>query len=167
MTRTLEDLYRTYAPALRSTAYKTTHDWDDADDIVAETFLVAHRKLDQLQSGPGWLWLKAIMRNILGSWIRKKKAVTDGLEPEGRRLWPIDNDLDPEAACIANETIRECLRILTPGQAEAIALVHLEGLTLKEAAARLGIKLNALHLRLTRGQRRLKKCLSQTGDSKQ
>src|SRR6478672_7608960 len=60
-----ERLFRSEADAVRSYALRRA-DPADADDVVAETFLVAWRRFDDMPSDPR-PWLLSVARNVLAN----------------------------------------------------------------------------------------------------
>ena len=55
------------------------------------------------------------------------------------------------------------LEKLPPAQAEAIRMTHIEGLTNREAAERIGVGVSAMKLRVHRGMQRLKDLVDEDG----
>ena len=63
-----EAVYAAYRTPVLGYALRRTLSPDDAADILAETFLVAWRKLDQIPSGPdARLWLFGVTRDMCGT----------------------------------------------------------------------------------------------------
>jgi len=122
-----------------------------ADEVVAETFLVAWRRFDQLPEPPiGWLLVAArkVMQNRARAARRRR-----GLE---ERIALLDG-----VASFANDTgdvaltrreALERLARLDEKQREALLLVSWDGLTNDQAAAVLGIKPATFRRRLSRAR---------------
>ena len=69
-----EAVYAAYRTPVLGYALRRTLSPDDAADILAETFLVAWRKLDQVPTGPdARLWLFAVARNALANHYRGER----------------------------------------------------------------------------------------------
>jgi RNA polymerase sigma-70 factor, ECF subfamily len=126
---------------------------DIADDVAAETFLVAWRRLDELPDDVA-PWLFGVARNILANHSRgerRQRAVRDRLAAE--RPVPPPEPGDPGAA------VRAALAHLSERDREAIMLIHWEGLTPTQAARVLGTTAAAMRVRLHRAHRRLARVL--------
>lgn len=129
-----------------------------AADVVADVFLVAWRRLEEVPDQP-LPWLLGVARKTLANERRAGRrlaALVDLLEETGsnaREDRPPPNDLlQPfaEAFDRLSDTDRELLR-----------LVAWDGLTAREAASALGISHAACRVRLHRARRRLGRELGQ------
>ncbi|MEU7615773.1 RNA polymerase sigma factor [Micromonospora rifamycinica] len=130
-----------------------------ADDVVAETFLVAWRRLDDvpdsLDEARAWLFTVAhnLLRNRQRSEQRQQKLVLRIVrEPEG------DTGGDADAVAAHVDLTRAWQR-LSPADQEALTLTAIEDLTGPQAAHVLGISRTAFSLRLLRARRRLRQHL--------
>lgn len=146
-------LYRDNARALLGYALRRSADPDDAADIVAETFLVAWRRLDQAPLGDNArLWLFGTARHVLANQVRgarRRDRLTERLREDLRRELPVYQ---------ATETnpVLEALAELGEADRELLMLIGWEGLTPTEAARALGISPLAARTRLHRARRRLR-----------
>ncbi|GAA1638530.1 RNA polymerase sigma factor [Georgenia ruanii] len=126
------------------------------EDVIAEAFLVAWRRLD---AAPAELrpWLFGIARNLMltaarthGRW--HALHVRLAAEPE-----PADLEL---AADVASRTdLVRAWGMLTPGEREVLTLVAWDGLTAREAATVLGCEAGTFRVRLLRARRHLLRIL--------
>src|SRR5688572_5155190 len=66
----LRTLFETYLPAVRRYAYHRAIIGVDADDLVAETFLVAWRRLDAVPADDPLPWLLAVAANVRRNQLR-------------------------------------------------------------------------------------------------
>jgi len=126
---------------------------DLADDIVAETFLVAWRRLQQCSGRP---WLLAVARNIIGTTCR-----TD--QRRGRLVERIRNLPQPvrsESSIAQREIIVAALSRLDDDLLEAVLLVGLDHLSPRDAAAVAGCGRSTFRMRLLRGRRELRRQMS-------
>lgn len=130
-----------------------------AEDVVAEAFLVAWRRLDDL---PGRLddaraWLFGIARGVILNThrtARRQRALAVRLaDPPDLSAAPAD-DLVGQQVDLAR-----AWRRLSDAHQEALALAVLDGLTAPLAAAVLGITPVAFRLRLSRARRALRRHL--------
>jgi RNA polymerase sigma-70 factor (ECF subfamily) len=120
----------------------------DAEDVVAETFAIAWRRIGDLPPGvEGLPWLLAIARRV---------AANQG---RGRRRWLglIDRlrSRAQEPASFAPESpATDALARLPTGDQELLRLLAWDGLSQAEAGTVLGISANAVAIRLHRARRR-------------
>lgn len=138
----------------------------DVDDVVQEVFVRLLRGLpalrDEERFGP---WVYQVARSAIVDHLRSAarlpravaevEEVADGtpaLDPE--RLEPED-DVRQQMA----RTAALFVSMLPSPYREALTLTELEGLTQREAAARLGISLSGMKSRVQRGRRRLRGAL--------
>src|ERR1700722_12967532 len=126
---------------------------DDAADILAETFLVAWRRLDEVPPGQdARLWLYRVARNVLANYYRgerRRSALADRLHAELAQTYQ-PQEFDGESARIG-----AALRRLPEDQRELLALTAWEGLDYGQLATVLGCSRNAVRIRLHRARTRL------------
>ena len=130
---------------------------DRADDVVAETFLVAWQRLADVPDGDaGLLWLYRVAHRVVGREWRgssRRKRLTLRLQA----LRPIGGS-GPEDAVVADEDTRRVLSAaarLNSSDGEILRLVAWERLTAAEIATVLEITPNAVHQRVHRAKRNL------------
>lgn len=125
---------------------------DDVEDVVAETFVVAWRRLEEVPEF-GLPWLLGVARGISANARRARRrqgALHDrlvvlretGQEPEDP--WPLSGDSTTIAA----------LQALPDADRELLTLLAWDGLSQEEAAVALGCSRGALKVRLHRARRR-------------
>jgi RNA polymerase sigma-70 factor (ECF subfamily) len=135
---------------------------DDAADILAETFLTAWRRLDELPTGDeAKLWLYGVARRVLANYYRgerRRSALADRLRAELASSY-VPPEFDGESAKIA-----EALRRIPREQRELLALNAWEGLDYGEIATVLGCSRNAVRIRFHRARMRLAAELASTDD---
>ena len=141
-------------PRLRRFARSLTHDAADADDLAQITIEKALLAQGSWQAGTRLdSWMYRIMRN---AWIdtarsRTRAAETFIAEDAGLGVGAPGN---AEARVALNE-VEAAMRALPDEQREAVALVLVEGLAYKDAAAILDIPMGTLTSRLVRGRQAL------------
>lgn len=151
-----EDELLAVLPRLRRFARSLSHDAADADDLTQATVEKALRARQQWQTGTRMdSWMYRIMRN---AWIdttraRKRAAETFVAEEAGSHVAG-DDERAIEARVELRE-LNEAMGLLPDEQREAVALVLVEGLAYKEAAAILDIPMGTLTSRLVRGRQAL------------
>src|SRR6185312_5350972 len=147
-------------PRLRRFARSLARNAQDADDLVQITAERALARADQFRpehSVAGWLF--GILRN---AWIdegRSRRRRETLLEPEAlaERIGDSAAGSDPELLCL-----QDALARLPEDQRLAVALVLIEGLSYKEAAAIMSVPVGTLTSRLARGREALQSMLSET-----
>lgn len=130
-----------------------------AHDVVAETFLVAWRRLHDVPDGAGQAlpWLYAVARNCLLNMTRgenRQRAVAVRLVTRSG----IDRG---EHADSVGERLEmaDAWQRLTPSEQEVLALAVWEDLTSPQAGKVLGISAAAYRVRLARARRALERHL--------
>jgi RNA polymerase sigma factor (sigma-70 family) len=158
-----EALYAANHSPIFGYALRRTASPDDAADILAETFLTAWRRLDELPPGDdAKMWLYGVARRVLANYHRgerRRSALADRLHAELASSY-VPPEFDGESAEIA-----EAMRRLPQRQQELLALNAWEGLDYGEIATVLGCSRNAVRIRLHRARIRLAAELASTGDT--
>jgi RNA polymerase sigma-70 factor (ECF subfamily) len=146
----LYDAYanRVLAYALRRTSAAT------AEDIVADTFAVAWRRMECLPADP-LPWLLGTARRLLAN--ERRGARRRGRLVERLRGEPLPASSDGGGAAVPD--VLAALRQLRRRDAEALMLVAWDGLTPTQAAKVLSCSPVAFRLRLMRARRRLRAAL--------
>jgi RNA polymerase sigma-70 factor (ECF subfamily) len=126
---------------------------EDAADVVAETFLVAWRRLDDVDERTALPWLYAVARRVLLSQqraTRRQQAIAQRVAaglPE-----------TPESQ-LGSPRVLEALAALSEAEREVLMLAAWEELSSSEAARVLGCSATAYRIRLHRARRRLRERL--------
>ncbi|MDO8212725.1 RNA polymerase sigma factor [Conexibacter sp. CPCC 206217] len=163
----LEALYAEHAAAVHSYARRRI-DPASAEDVVAETFLVAWRRLDRVPRHDPLPWLYATARHVLSNQRRgdaRRAALTARLTRE-----PVPPARAADHGGLAGsvsddgERLLRALAELRPADREALLLVAWEGLTPARAAAALECSRPALHVRVHRARKRLEAALERVRD---
>jgi len=126
----------------------------EADDVLAQVFTVAWRRLDHIPSPPqDRLWMFGVARKTLAD-----------AERSARRRWRLGLRLATEAVASghaypgpdhhdpAAERVLAALATLRPADREALQLVLWDALSHAEAAAILGCSANAFEIRYRRAR---------------
>jgi RNA polymerase sigma-70 factor (ECF subfamily) len=149
--RRLEALFAAHARAVCAYARRRVGA-AEADDVVAETFTVAWRRLDALPERP-LPYLIGIARKVIANRSRagrRRGALMASLISQASAGRSVAEG-DPLAAAEA----RRVLAQLPDGEREALLLVAWDGLSPEDAAVVLGCSRNAVDLRLFRARRRI------------
>jgi RNA polymerase sigma-70 factor (ECF subfamily) len=160
-----EALYAANHAPILGFALRRTASPDDAADILAETFLTAWRRLDELPAGDdARLWLYGVARRVLANYYRgerRRSSLADRLRAELASSY-VPPEFDGESAKLA-----EALRRLPSQHRELLALNAWEGLDYGEIATVLGCSRNAVRIRLHRARIRLAAELAGAGEEEE
>ena len=152
-----ETAYRQFlakaADRLRADLRRQVPGESELEDIVQECLIAVHKKRHTIDPDrPVGPWLHAIAKYKLIDFWRKRGR--------GREVYGLFGEGGPDApvapTTLAGRDVSVLLSMLPGPQAEAVRLVHLEGLSGTEASERAGIGLAAMKLRVHRGMKRLK-----------
>jgi RNA polymerase sigma-70 factor, ECF subfamily len=153
-------LYREQEQALLAYALRRVEKPHDAADVVAETFLVAWRRLGEVPTGTGARpWLYAVSRYVIANLHRTERRRT---RLGARLAQSLQTELATHRA--AGPETAEVLRAmaaLEEADRELLRLVSWEGLSPSEAAKVLEISSLAARSRLHRARRRLRAALEE------
>ncbi|MEV6981869.1 sigma-70 family RNA polymerase sigma factor [Sphaerisporangium sp. NPDC051017] len=153
----------TYEPIL-GYATRRCDSPEDAADVVAETFEIAWRRLDDLPPGEqARLWLYGVARNVLANHRRglmRRHVHQAGLREDVADLYA-RTSLSEERMEFA--AIARVFRDLSDEDRELLSLVAWEGLDAGEIAGVLGCSRNAARIRLHRARRRFSRGLAAAG----
>ena len=153
-----DGMYREYGGAVRRYVRRR---WDpqSADDVVADVFVVAWRRLNEVPDDPlPWL---LVARRVLANRRRgadRDRALQDRMRFQPRRAMASAQ----EDAAAGHRAVGEALAALSEGDREVLLLVAWEDLAPAQAAQVLGIGANTFAVRLDRARRRLRHALAAT-----
>ncbi|MBO3736984.1 RNA polymerase sigma factor [Actinoplanes flavus] len=149
-------LWRDHAAAVLAYARRRV-DGDQADEVVAETFVVAWRRLREIPEAAR-PWLFGVARRVSANIRRsehRREALHDRLAAQ-----PAPAAGDPSGL------VGRALDRLPADDRELLMLLAWDGLTRPEAAAALGCSRGTLAVRLHRARRRLEAALREpAGDT--
>lgn len=146
----VEALFASHYDAVMRYARRRTDQLADAEDIVAETFAVAWRRLGDIPAPDERLfWLYGIARRVLAN-QRRGSLRRLRLRVKLRAAPP-----PAEQAGAALPDVLTAMRRLGPVDQEILRLVAWEGLSHQEIGVVLGITSNAAAIRLHRARARL------------
>jgi RNA polymerase sigma-70 factor, ECF subfamily len=153
------ELYRAHYEAILRYARRRT-DPETASDVVAETFLVAWRRLDAVPADPGQVepWLYGVARLVMANAERSRhrvQRVTVRLGRESR----VDQVPDTAGAVTERDRLAQALASLTASDQEVLRLIGWEELDLAGAALAMGCSRSTMTVRLHRARRRLERAL--------
>lgn len=148
-------LYREQGRAVLAYALRRVENPQDAADVVAETFLVAWRRLDEVPIGARErLWLYAVARRVTAN-LRRAEGRRTRLAERLAESLRSGTVADPAPSGDAAAVLR-AMRDLGEEDRELLLLVTWEELSPGQAAEVLGISSLAARSRLHRARRRLR-----------
>ncbi|MEU6754694.1 sigma-70 family RNA polymerase sigma factor [Spirillospora sp. NPDC046719] len=164
-----EEFYRRYVEAVGRFVARRVDDPHTAADLTAEVFLAviesAHTYRPAAGSEVGWLF--GVARNVVAAERRRaaRERRTTGREAGRRRLEADDiaalvERIDAEAA---GRRTHQALDALPEGVRAVLELIAVDGLTVTEAAAALGIRPVTARVRLHRARRALRDLVPEAG----
>src|SRR5262245_46470408 len=121
-----------------------------ADDLVAETFVVAWRRLDDVPVERPLPWLLTVARN---RWLNQRRG--DRRYAALRQRLPLPRPEPPPAEPGDVGAVRRGLAALAAAEREIICLTAWDGLTAAEIGDALGCTPGAARVRLHRARQRL------------
>lgn len=154
-----EGMYQAHRGSVLGYVLRRTQSPDDAADVIAETFLAAWRRIDEMPPDPGArLWLYGVARRVLANHYRgerRRTALADRLRA--------DLAVTVRSAEFGGELadVHAAFRRLPESQRELLALAAWEGLDCGEIAFVLGCSRNAVRIRLHRAKKKLSAELSE------
>jgi RNA polymerase sigma-70 factor, ECF subfamily len=161
--RHFEALFRAHYGAVRSYVRRRAVE-GAVDDAVAETFLVAWRRLDRVPGDP-LPWLLSIARKTLSTHTRsatRRDRLADRLRLQRHEIAEPGAD-EPLAHAHSGEVVQALAR-LSPRDREALTLVAWDGLTPREAAVVMGQSAATIRVRLHRAKAHLRRELDRGTD---
>jgi RNA polymerase sigma-70 factor, ECF subfamily len=150
-----DDLYAQHEEALLRYALRRVGP-AHAGDVVAETFLVAWRRPDEIPPAAPLIWLYAVARNHIRNHLRSQ-AKWHPTTQDADRMHIEDRGIDDQIEATAARLDMQCaLSNLDFDDAEVLRLVAWEGLTATEGALVLGCSAATFRVRLHRARKRLR-----------
>ena len=132
-----EQIYKDYHDKVLHFIYGKTSNYTLAEDLTSDVFLKVYSKLDTFDDTKASIstWIYRIAQNTLIDYFRTRKVFSEVPEEISQ-----ESEIDEEL--LANETLdalADALTELPERDRDLIILHYYHGLTLKEAAARLGM----------------------------
>jgi RNA polymerase sigma-70 factor (ECF subfamily) len=154
-----EALAARVAEPVRRFALRRT-DPDTAQDVVAETLLIAWRRLDVIPAAAELPWCYAVAGNLVGnarrSARRQQSLIARIAQTERARV------MEPPDTSLPDPELHRALARLRPGDRQLLALWAWEDLSPGDIAAVMDLSVNAVNIRLHRARRRLADLLDAT-----
>lgn len=151
----LETLWRESSARLRGWFEQRTGSAADAEDLLQETFLRVHERLETLENAASVrAWLGTTARNVLLDHLRRRGSGVTAVRADDELV--SGPGPEPNLDGVVAGWLQDFLRELEPADAEALVLVDLEGHTQRELAERQGLSLSGAKSRVQRARARLR-----------
>ena len=166
------ELFNRYRRRIFHLAQRIMRNHEDAEDVVQEAFQLAFVHLGDFKGGSRFsTWLSRIAINVALMKLRKKArkaetSIDEHSESEDMsfRNAVTDSALNPEQDCLREERarmLREALAELRPNARRVLELYELEGRSMKEIAAGMGISVAAVKARIFHARPKMRRELDQ------
>ena len=147
-------------PRVLGLAQRMLSDAAEAEDVAQEAFLRVWRQAPKWRPGQARFdtWLHRVALHLCYNRLRRRREITTDEPPE-----IADEGPAPDRGLEAHDTgrrVNEALAKLPERQREAVVLCHYQDLGNIEAAAVMGVTVEALESLLSRGRRALRAALA-------
>lgn len=156
-----EELYTQHAARLYNVALRMLGNTADAEDVVQDTFLLAHKRLDSFRGEAAlgtWLYRLAVNQCLdrLRSRAGREQLATDSLD-EPTRVWQPTARSDRP---VERLDLKSAIARLPEGSRAVFVLHDVEGLEHREIAKLLGISDGTSKSQLHKARMRLREILT-------
>lgn len=146
------ELSRLYAPLVTGAVLSRVHRFQEAEDLVQETFLRALEQIGRLRDPERiGAWLYGIAVNVVREARRTVPAPLPAPPPE-----PAPDPVDPAV-------VRSCLEGLPLALRELFVLRHIQGLSYRELGSLRGATTSSVGERLWKARQLIRRCLASKG----
>ena len=151
-----------------SLAHRMTGNAQDAEDVVQEAWLKAHKQLSRFESRADFrTWMHRITVNCSIDLIRARRHREDAHDPVDLEQGPLSEhgaeaQATPErmtASAQISDRVNEALGLLTALERAAFTLRHVEGMSIEEVGAKLGMKTSATKHSIFRAVKKMRAAL--------
>ena len=174
-TEAFRSLVERHSRYLFSVAHRMTGSAADAEDVVQEAWLKAHRQLGGFEARADVrTWLHRITVNCAIDFSRARRHREDAHDPADLEQGPLsergaDGQVTPLRLAQSGEIRRrvgEALGHLTGLERAAFTLRHMEGMSIDEVGIALGLKASATKHSIFRAVRKMRQALEPLVDEK-
>jgi RNA polymerase sigma-70 factor, ECF subfamily len=168
-TEAFRSLVERHSRYLFGVAHRLTGNAQDAQDVVQDTWLKVHRQLSQFEArAEVRTWLTRIAVNCSIDHIRSRRHREDAHDPADLERGvigqpPAEPQHSPDRLVLGveiRERVTEALGCLTTLERAAFVLRHVEGMSIDEVGAQLGLKTSATKHSIFRAVRKMRTALA-------
>ena len=151
-----------------SLAHRMTGNAQDAEDVVQEAWLKAHKQLSRFEARADFrTWMHRITVNCSIDLIRARRHREDAHDPMDLEQGPLsergaETQATPErmaASVQISERVNAALNLLTALERAAFTLRHVEGMSIEEVGEKLGMKTSATKHSIFRAVKKMRAAL--------
>lgn len=167
--KAFNELFARYKDRLHNFLYRYTHDHQDCEDLVQETFLRVHRSKHSYERIARFsTWMYTIALNLARSLHKKKKRMTmvtihkDPGDPDDRSMSLVDENILPDKKLqekMSMEMLQEALMELNEDFREVVILRDLQQLSYEEISEITDTPMGTVKSRINRGRAGLQEVL--------
>ena len=160
-----DEVFERYQRLVYSVALRLSGDRERAADLTQEIFLRIYRHLGRFEGRSSLdTWIYRVAINCCRSRLSRRRPKTQSLPDAAAEMVEElrDRAPNPERRAISRDAGRRLGRALTSLPAafrEAVVLRDVEGLTYKEIAEVLGVRIGTVRSRIARGRERLRESM--------
>ena len=155
-TVSLSELARLHYPLVYRYAFRLCGSADEAEDLTQQTFLTAHRRLDQLrEQDSAKAWLCAILRNTFLTRVSSRRS------PRMVPLRAVAEPADelPHDSIVDSDELQQILNELPEEFRTPLILFYFDEFTYREIAQQINVPIGTVMSRLARGKGYLRRRL--------
>lgn len=160
-----------YKDQLMNFVFRFVGDFDEADDIVQETFVRLFQKKHSYKPVAKFsTWIYTIATNLAKTQLRRRKQralfslsrTGEGQDERDHELPDVRYRADQRAeSTLQHEVIQKALDSISPKYSEVVILCDVQELTYEEICAITGLNIGTVKSRLNRGRAQLQELLKE------
>ena len=159
-------LVEKYQKSVHALAWRKIGDFQYAEEITQDTFLLAYQNLSTLREPNQFLrWTSVIANRLCLKWLRKQKPAEQWQSLEDTPMEEVAESIythyvsesrETEATEHRSEIVKKLLEKLSESERTVMVLHYLGEMTIKEISTSLGVSVEAVKTRLHRARKRLR-----------
>jgi len=156
-------VYEAYSPQMRAICRRYITDWDEAEDILQESFFTVFTKIDSFTwtgDNSFFFWIKRIIiNNSINCFKKNKRKYAEETLSEKENFLVEDDDdniFDGVDVKFSKEDVRTAFENVPPTYSMVLNLAIIDGLRHKEIAELMEITEETSRCRLARGKKLFK-----------